>query len=63
MSIGLLKWKRMQYGIKTESAIFQSAIEQVLEDITNMVCYQDDMSYIVPMDKQRMTRRYIKNNL
>ena len=42
--IGLLKWKRMPYGIKTVSAIFQRAIEQVLgEDIKNMVCYQDDI--------------------
>ena len=31
--IGLLKWRRMLYGIKTASAIFQRAIEQVLEDI------------------------------
>ena len=28
----LLKWRRMLYGIKTASAIFQMAIEQVLED-------------------------------
>ena len=45
MSIGLLKWKRMPYGIKTASAIFQRAIKQVLgEDIKNMVCYQDNIS-------------------
>ena len=42
--IGLLNWRRMPYGIKTASAIFQRAIEQVLEeDIKNMVCYQDDI--------------------
>ena len=42
--IGLLKWRRMSYGIKTASAIFQRAIEQVLgEDIKNIVCYQDDI--------------------
>ena len=29
--IGLLKWRRMPYGIKTASAIFQMAIEQVLK--------------------------------
>ena len=41
--IGLLKWRRMPYGIKTASVIFQRAIEQVRgEDIKNMVCYQDD---------------------
>ena len=31
--IGLLKQRRMPYEIKTASAIFQRAIEQVLEDI------------------------------
>ena len=31
--IGLLKWKRMPYGIKRAIAIFQRAIEQVLEGI------------------------------
>ena len=41
--IGLLKWRRIPYGIKTASAIFQKAIEPVLEDIKNMVCYQDDI--------------------
>ena len=34
----------MPYIIKTASAIFQRAIQQVLgEDIKNMVSYQDDM--------------------
>ena len=41
--IGLLKWKRMSYGIVTASAIFQRGIEQVLENVKNMVCYQDDI--------------------
>ena len=42
--IGLLKWRRMPYGIKTASAIFQRAIDLVLgEDIKNVVCYQDDI--------------------
>ena len=44
MPIALLKWRRMPYGIKTATAIFQRAIEQVLgEVIKNMVCYQDDI--------------------
>ena len=34
----------MPYGIKTVSALFQKAIEQVLrEDIKNLVCYRDDI--------------------
>ena len=44
MPIGLLKWRRMPYGIKIPSAIFQRAIEQVLgKDIKNMVSYQDNI--------------------
>ena len=44
MPIGLLKWRRMLYGIKTASTIFQRAIKQVLgEDIKNMVYYQDNI--------------------
>ena len=44
MPIGLLKWRRMPYGIKTASAIFQRAIKQILGDNRkNMVCYQDDI--------------------
>ena len=44
--IGLLKWRRMLYGIRTASAIFQRANEQVLgKDIKNMVCYQDNICY------------------
>ncbi len=39
---GSLKWRRMSYGIKTAIAIFQRAIEQIL-DIKNMVCYQNDI--------------------
>ena len=42
--IGLLKWRRMSYGIKTASAIFQRTVEQVLgEDIKNMIYYQDNI--------------------
>ena len=43
MPIGLLKWKKMLYGIKTASAIFQRAIKQVLEDMKNMACYQENI--------------------
>ena len=44
MPIGLLKWRRMPYGIKIPSAIFQRAIEQVLgKDVKNTVSYQDDI--------------------
>lgn len=41
--IGLLRWKRMPYGIKTASAVFQRAIEQVLENMKTMICYQDNI--------------------
>ena len=52
MPIGLLKWKRMPYGIKTASTIFQRAIEQVLEDIKNMVCYQDNICIEATNEKE-----------
>ena len=52
-SIGLLKWRRMPYEIKTASAIFQRAIEQVLgENIKNMVCYQDDKCLGATIEKE-----------
>ena len=42
--IGVLKWRRMPYGIKTANSIFKRAIEQVLgKDIKDIVCYQDDI--------------------
>ena len=42
--IGLLKWCRMPYGIKTASSIFQRAIENVLTwQVENMIIYQDDI--------------------
>lgn len=41
--IGLLRWKRMPYGIKTASAIFQKAIEKVIGNVENTICYQDDI--------------------
>ena len=42
--IGLLKWRRVLYEIKTTRAIFQRVTKQVLgEDFKNMVCYQDDI--------------------
>ena len=31
--IGLLKWRRMPYGIKTATGIFQRTIQQVLDEV------------------------------
>ena len=56
-SIGVLKWRGMPYGIKTASAIFRRAIEQVLEeDIKNIVCYQDDI-HISATNKNEMKKK------
>ena len=41
--IGLLRWKRMPYSIKTASAIFPKAIEKVIGNVENTICYQDDI--------------------
>lgn len=44
----------MPYGIKTESAIFQSAIEQdIVTDIKkNTICYQDNICVGAINDKE-----------
>lgn len=39
--IGLLRWKCMPYGVKTASAIFQRAIENVLTGDVKNIIYQD----------------------
>ena len=45
------------YGIKTASAIFQRAIEQVLgEDIKIMVCYED-YKYMCNSDKNELKNK------
>ena len=42
--IGLLRWTCLPFGIKTASAIFQSAIESVVGDvIPNVIIFQDDI--------------------
>jgi hypothetical protein len=42
--IGLLRWTRLPYGVKTASAIFQAAMEETLGGrIKNMLIYQDDI--------------------
>ena len=42
--IGLLRWTRLPFGVKTASAIFQAAMEETLGGrIKNMLIYQDDI--------------------
>ena len=42
--LGLVRWTRLPFGIKTASAQFQRAIEKTIgEDIPNVVIYQDDI--------------------
>ena len=42
--IGLLRWTRLPFGVKTSSHIFQRTIEGILlGKIKNMVIYQDDI--------------------
>ena len=42
--VGLLIWTCLPFGIKTASAIFQRAIESVVDDIIpNMITFQDDI--------------------
>ena len=42
--IGLVRWKRLPFGVKTASAQFQAAIEKTIgKSVPNMVIYQDDI--------------------
>ncbi|PAA77815.1 hypothetical protein BOX15_Mlig019617g10 [Macrostomum lignano] len=42
--LGLLRWTRMPYGVKTASAQFQAAMEATVGGaVSNLVIYQDDM--------------------
>ena len=44
--LGLLRWTRLPFGIKTASALFQAAIEKTVlagDSISNIVVYQDDI--------------------
>ena len=42
--IGLLRWKRLPFGIKMASAQFQVAIERMVgKEIDNIIIYQDDI--------------------
>lgn len=42
--IGVFKVKRLPFGIKVASAIFQKTIENLLKGIPNVVVYQDDIT-------------------
>lgn len=41
--LGLVRPSRLMYGISAASAIFQSVIEQILQGIPNVICFQDDI--------------------
>lgn len=42
--IGVLKMKRLPFGVKPAAAIFQKTIENLLRDIEGVVIYQDDIT-------------------
>ena len=51
--IGLLRWNRLPFGIKTASAIFQSAIMATLNNVvSNMIIYQDDICIGAQSEKE-----------
>ena len=40
---GRFKWKRLPFGLKVSSEIFQKRLQQILEDIPNCICVADDI--------------------
>ncbi|PAA93146.1 hypothetical protein BOX15_Mlig023152g1 [Macrostomum lignano] len=41
--LGLFRYKRLVPGLKSASAIFQKAMETILQDVSNKIVYQDDV--------------------
>ncbi|XP_054708231.1 uncharacterized protein K02A2.6-like [Uloborus diversus] len=41
--LGLVRPTRLQYGITSASAMFQSIIEQILQGFPSVICFQDDI--------------------
>ena len=55
--IGLLRWTRLPFGIKTASAQFQAAIEKTLgEKVQNIIIFQDDILIGGKNEKQLMEK-------
>ncbi|XP_055910799.1 uncharacterized protein K02A2.6-like [Eupeodes corollae] len=53
--IGLLKVKRLPFGVKTAAAIFQKSMETLLRGIPFVVVYQDDITITGPNIGQHIT--------
>ena len=49
--IGLLRWRRLPFGIKTASAQFQAAMEQTVGQFPNLIIYQDDLCIGAPSEE------------
>jgi len=41
--LGLFQYNRLPYGISTAPAIHQRAMDRILRDVPNVLCYQDDI--------------------
>lgn len=41
--LGLFQFNRLPYGISTAPAIHQRAMDRILRDVPNVLCYQDDI--------------------
>ena len=54
--IGLLRWTRLPFGIKTASAQFQSAIEKTIGELPHSIIYQDDIC-LGGRDKKELSDR------
>jgi hypothetical protein len=63
-SLGLYRVLRLQMGMKNSAAIFQRTMEQVLDGLNGVVCYQDDLLVHAETQEQLKDRlRALKERL
>jgi hypothetical protein len=51
-TMGLYRVKRLQMGMKNAAAIFQKTMEQVLDGLNGVICYQDDLLVHAETERQ-----------
>lgn len=52
--LGLFKFKKLPFGIKTAPALFQSIMDKILHGIPNVVCYFDDILVFASNEQENL---------